>query len=175
MILQLLEQITRALEQRGIDYMLSGSMALNSYTVPRMTLDADIVIELSGKNLEDFFEIFENEFYVNKDSVREEVARSGMFNVIDHKTGFKVDFIVRKNTEYRILEFNRRRKERIGNSEVWIVSPEDLVISKIEWIQQLKSDRQISDIENLLSIPAIDKNYVIDWCNKLKLNTFDLF
>lgn len=155
--------------------MLSGSMALNSYTVPRMTLDADIVIELSGKNLEDFFEIFENEFYVNKDSVREEVARSGMFNVIDHKTGFKVDFIVRKNTEYRILEFNRRRKERIGNSEVWIVSPEDLVISKIEWIQQLKSDRQISDIENLLSIPAIDKNYIIDWCNKLKLNTFDLF
>jgi len=175
MILQLLEQITRALEQRGIDYMLSGSMALNSYTVPRMTLDADIVIELSGKNLEDFFEIFENEFYVNKDSVRQEVARSGMFNVIDHKTGFKIDFIVKKNTEYRILEFKRRRKERIGNSEVWIVSPEDLVISKIEWIQQLKSDRQISDIENLLSIPAIDKNYIIDWCNKLKLNTFDLF
>jgi hypothetical protein len=97
-----------------------------------------------------------------------------MFNVIDHETGFKIDFILRKNSDYRILEFARRQKILINDIEVWIVSPEDLIISKIEWIQQLKSDKQLSDIENLLAIHNLDREYIKRWCKELKLNTYNL-
>ncbi len=96
-----------------------------------------------------------------------------MFNVIDFKSGFKVDFIIKKESEYRKLEFSRKQKKRIGGKEVWVVSSEDLVISKIEWIQLLQSPKQINDIENLLDNKEIDKNYILKWCNTLKLNTFN--
>lgn len=147
---------------------------MNSYTVPRMTLDIDIVIELNEENLEAFFDIFDKKFYLSEEAIRIDIKRQSMFNVIDFESGLKVDFIVRKDAEFRLHEFQRRRKINIGDTEVWIVSPEDLIISKIGWIQQLQSDRQISDIENLLSIYGIDKVYIIDWCRKLNLNTFNL-
>ena len=174
MIIELLKRVTDSLEFKEISYMLSGSLALNAYSVPRMTLDIDIVIELHDEQLNDFFEIFKDEFYINENTVKEETKRHGMFNVIDHKTGFKIDFIIKKETEYRNHEFSRRRRESIADFEVWIVSPEDLIISKIDWIQQYQSDKQINDIQNLLAIPDIDMEYIIFWCEKLRLNTYKL-
>ncbi|RLD84285.1 MAG: hypothetical protein DRJ10_01625 [Bacteroidetes bacterium] len=174
MILNLLKRITKSLEIKNIPYMLSGSIALNNYTVPRMTMDIDIIIELHEENLNDFLSIFGDNYYLNRDVVKVETKRLGMFNVIDHETGFKVDFILRKNTEYRKHEFQRRKKTQIADFEVWIVSPEDLTISKIEWVQQYQSDKQINDIENLLANPEIDKIYITSWCEKLSLKTFNL-
>ena len=45
MILELLEEVCNKLEEINIPYMLSGSLAMNVYTVPRMTRDIDIVIK----------------------------------------------------------------------------------------------------------------------------------
>ena len=152
--------------------MLSGGLALNAYSVPRMSLDIDIVIEI--QNVDDFLSIFDDNYYINKHTVIEETSRRGMFNVIDHKTGFKIDFIVRKESEYRKLEFKRKRRLKIVDRKVWIVSPEDLIISKIEWIQQLKSEKQIHDIQSLLEDQTVDKEYIQKWCKKLNLNTYNI-
>ena len=69
MISNLLKRITIALESNGINYMLSGSIAMNSYTVPRMTLDIDIVIELREENLSLFLSLFDDRYYINHDTV----------------------------------------------------------------------------------------------------------
>ncbi|MCK4664161.1 MAG: hypothetical protein KAT68_14935 [Bacteroidales bacterium] len=174
MILKLLHRITKSLEDKKIDYMLSGSIALNIYIVPRMTLDIDIVVELHEKNIKDFLSIFSKNYYLNTNTVKKETKNHGMFNIIDYETGFKIDFIVRKETEFRKLEFERRRKIKIIDFDIWIVSSEDLIISKIEWIQQLQSDKQIQDIKNLIANIKIDKEYIKKWCKKLNLKTFDL-
>jgi hypothetical protein len=97
-----------------------------------------------------------------------------MFNVIDHRSGLKMDFIVRKDTEYRRLEFSRKILKLLEDIPVWMVSPEDLVISKIEWIQQLQSEKQSLDISMLLTSPGIGRDYIVYWCNKLNLKTFGL-
>ena len=174
MIIELLKRITSALEQKKINYMLSGSIALNSYAIPRMTLDIDLVIEIDNNNLKGFLSIFDKSFYINPDTVEKEVKTKGMFNAIDHKTGFKIDFIIRKDTEYRRNEFSKRVKTRVADFNVWMVALDDLIISKIEWIQTYQSEKQITDIKNLLANPDIDKNYIINWCNRLNLNTFKL-
>jgi hypothetical protein len=174
MISDLLRRITEALESKNIPYMLSGSIAMNSYTVPRMTLNIDIVIELGEENLPAFLSLFDEKYYINRDTVNIEVKRPGMFNIIDHDTGYKIDFIVRKNTIYRKHEFERRKKMKIGGIDVWIVSPEDLIISKIIWIQELTSEKQMHDIKNLLATPGIEMEYFVHWCRELKLNTYKL-
>jgi hypothetical protein len=154
--------------------MISGSLAVNVYCIPRMTLDIDIVIDLDKVNLNDFLEIFTTGYYLNKETVKQEIMRKGMFNIIDHRTGLKIDFIVRKDTEYRRLEFSRKTHKVLEDIPVWMVSAEDLIISKIEWIQQLQSEKQIQDIKMLIASPGIDKTYITTWCEKLKLKTFGL-
>jgi hypothetical protein len=54
MIKELLKAVTGKLDQKGIRYMISGSLALNIYCIPRMTMDIGIVIELDQSNLEEF-------------------------------------------------------------------------------------------------------------------------
>ena len=154
--------------------MISGSLALNVYCIPRMTMDIDIVIELDPANLNAFLEIFSTGYYLDEDTVRHEIRRKGMFNVIDHRSGFKIDFIIRKDSEYRMLEFSRKKRIILDDIPVWIVSPEDLIISKLAWIQQLQSDKQIQDISMLLDLKELDSAYILTWCKILNLKTFDL-
>jgi hypothetical protein len=175
MFKELIKTVTTSLDQKGIQYMISGSLAFNVYCIPRMTMDIDIVIELNQNNVGDFLEIFKSGYYINEETVKQEIKRKGMFNVIDYRSGFKIDFIVRKDTEYRRLEFSRKIFRMIEDIPVWIVSAEDLIISKIEWIQQLKSDKQIQDIRMLLDYPGINKDYVTMWCKKMDFNTYDIF
>jgi hypothetical protein len=155
--------------------MISGSMALNVYSIPRMTMDIDIVILLNDSNLKDFLEIFKEGYYLDEETVQTEIKRKGMFNVIDHNSGLKIDFIIRKETEFRQLEFSRKARRVIGNIPVWVVSVEDLIISKVEWIQQLQSEKQMNDIRLLISSPDLDKGYIGFWCKRLNLKTFNLF
>ena len=107
---ELLKEISEALEERGIPYMLSGSLAMSTYAIPRMTRDIDIVINLKLADIEKFSEIFEDGFYIYEEGIAEEVKRRGMFNVIDNESGGKIDFIIRKNTEFHLNEFERRKK-----------------------------------------------------------------
>ena len=58
--------------------------------------------------------------------------------------------------------------------EAWAISLEDLIIAKLKWIQELYSEKQAFDIDNLLFTPC-DMDYVKKWCRELKLNTFNLF
>jgi hypothetical protein len=174
MIKELLKTVTGLLDQKGIGYMISGSLALNVYCIPRMTMDIDIIIELDQANLLDFLEIFSTGYYVNEETVKQEMYRKGIFNVIDHRSGLKIDFIVRKDTEYRRLEFSRKTRKLLEDIPVWMVSAEDLIISKIEWIQQLQSDKHIHDIQLLLTLPGIDRDYIVSWCKNLNLKTFNL-
>lgn len=174
MILELLEEVCLKLEEVNIPYMLSGSLAMNVYTVPRMTRDVDIVINLKLDDIDRFSDLFKDGFYIYEEGIKTEIQRQGMFNVIDYKSGEKVDFIIRKNTEFHIHEFKQRKRTNVFGFRAWVVSAEDLIISKLKWIQDLESETQKRDIENLLNIPEIDQDYVKNWCSKLDLNTYNL-
>lgn len=174
MLSELLKEIVTALEIRAIPYMISGSYALSAYTVPRMTRDIDIVIELDETYLKSFLSIFDSNFYLHEPTVSEEVRKKGMFNVIDHRSGYKIDFVVKKNSPYRKLEFERRTRSNVLGFDAWLVSLEDLVISKIIWIQDIQSERQINDIKSLLENDKINRDYLLKWIKELNLNTFNL-
>lgn len=174
MISKLLKKVCTELERNDIEYMLSGSVAMSIYTVPRMTRDIDIVINVKISDTEKIAGIFKEGYYLYEEGLKEEIKNRRMFNVIDEETSFKIDFIIRKNTPFHINEFKRRERKEVFGFKAWIVTVEDLILSKLKWIQDLKSDQQISDIENLLSVPGIDMGYIKKWCNELNLNTYSL-
>lgn len=174
MIFELLKNVCGALDEHDISYMLSRSLAMNTYAVPRMTRDLDIVVNLQLSDIEKFAEIFREGYYLYEEGLQQEVEQRGMFNVIDYKSGYKIDFIVRKNTEFHIHEFSRRKRTNAFGFEFWVVSLEDLILSKLSWTQQFQSEIQMNDIRNLLQNEAVDLEYIRNWTDKLNLDTFNL-
>ena len=108
--LDILKEVCSKLDNGNIAYMLTGSFAANFYAVPRMTRDIDIVIEIQMKDADKVFRIFKSDFYVDKTSINEAIEHLNMFNIIHNELALKIDFIIRKNNEYRQLE-SREKKE----------------------------------------------------------------
>jgi hypothetical protein len=81
---------------------------------------------------------------------------------------------VLSDNAFRQHEFSRRKQiDYLGRSVV-VVTPEDLLLSKIIWIQELQSAVQQEDISNLASLENLDWDYIKEWVVRLKLNTFNL-
>jgi len=174
-MLAFLQAICARLEAANIPYMLSGSLALNLYTVPRMTRDIDMVIALKPENTAAFLALFsESQTYISPPAVWEAVRHQHMFNIIDFQTGYKLDFIVLKSEPFRQHEFARRMRSEALGFPVWVVQAEDLILSKLIWIQELMSDRQTEDLKHLLAIESLDQTYIQSWVEALKLQTFGL-
>lgn len=170
--IDVIRDITQRLEQIGTPYMLTGSIAMNFYAEPRMTRDIDIVVELGVSSLDKFFAILENDYYVPADSVHHAIRDTTLFNIIHKESVIKVDFIVRKNSEYRILEFKRRKQIHIGGTPMYIVSKEDLILSKMYWARESRSEMQKKDIVNLMQ-SGYDEKYVEKWAQHL--NVMDIY
>ena len=168
------QKITDVLNESNIPYMLSGSVAMSIYIVPRATRDFDFIIHLEEKNIDRFIQHFQEGYYCDKDSIQDAVKRKSLFNIIDHASGFKADFVVLKDEPFRQEEFNRRKKVDFFDKTIFVVSPEDLLISKLIWIQDFQSPQQMEDIKNLKVIEQLDWQYVKKWVDKLKLKSFNL-
>ena len=168
--LEVLTVVVRTLESAGIHYMVTGSIAANFYTTPRMTRDIDIIIEVEDNGVRELVSLFSNEFIVDLDLIEEALRRRSMFNIIHKEAIVKVDMIIRKDTEYRRLEFQRRRVLEFEGREIFVVSPEDLILSKLSWAKDSMSEIQINDVRNLVrTVSGLDRNYLAWWVGKLEL------
>ena len=168
--LKVLEIVTQRLDKANIPYMITGSIALNYYATPRMTRDLDIVIELKQPDVTTLLNLFQTDFYIDEDMILTAINDHGMFNIIHNEWVFKVDFIVRKHSEYHQSEFDRRKRVKLKNFEFWIVSPEDLILSKLQWAKDSMSDLQLRDVNNLLkSVEDLNIDLIEKWVQKLNL------
>jgi hypothetical protein len=176
-MIELLKNVTDKIESLKIPYMLSGSLAMGFYTIQRTTRDIDLVVELSKISISKLLTAFQDSFYCYEPSITDAVNHNSMFNFIENATGLKIDFILRKNTEYDRLAFERKQYLNLGENKdlnFWVITIEDLIIAKLRWIQTLQSERQIEDIKNLLLNPTIDKDYLSKWITELHLDTFSI-
>ena len=166
--LKVLLLVGTRLDQAGIPYMLSGSTAMNFYARPRMTRDVDIVVELGAPDVERLVALFQEDFSIDEQEIREALARQSLFNLIHYDTVVKVDCIVRKKTAYRQEEFKRRRTIEVQGQRIWLVSPEDLVLSKLYWARDSLSEMQLGDVGNIIdALPALDWTYMAHWARDL--------
>ncbi len=170
--IQILKLVITKLEQLDISYMLSGSVASSFYGQPRMTRDIDIVIELAFEHVSRLLEVFAGEFYIDDEDITDAVRRQGMFNIVHYQAVVKIDFIVRKDSPYRKLEFARRIKKSIADFTLWVVSPEDLLISKLFWAKDSKSELQLRDVDSILQHQGdnLDFPYINYWVRELGID-----
>ena len=110
--LEFLKLVVSRLESAGIPYMLTGSMAMAVYALPRMTRDLDLVIECEQGDVARIMQLFVTDCYIDEQSVRTAIKDRAMFNIIHNEWIIKADFIVLKDDEYHRTEFRRRGGRR---------------------------------------------------------------
>ncbi len=154
--------------------MLSGSVAMSLYTIPRATRDIDFVISIRPSDVDKIVDYFKHGYYCDRTAINDALRTFSMFNIIDHASGFKADFVILKNLPFRQEEFRRKQLINFDGDEVYVVSPEDLLISKIIWIQEYQSAQQMEDIRQLSKVEGLDLPYVQKWISELGLETFNL-
>lgn len=169
---KIVHDFAERIEPLGIEYMLTGSMAMMLYNYYRMTADIDVVIEPESDDATKIINAFEPDYYVPHGRVRDAIARKFMFNVIHQETAFKIDLVIKKSDEFQQNAFERRQKKEFYGKEIYIISLEDLIISKLLWAKDSRSEKQLTDVENLLQ-NDFDAEYTEFWINKLGLK--DLF
>lgn len=166
--LSVLKFVTGRLDAAGIAYMVTGSIAAGHYGQPRMTRDIDLVVQLEAADAERLAAALGSDFGADADTLRIAISRRGMFNVIHREAVIKIDFIVRKDTAYRVEEFQRRRIVDVDGHPLWIVSPEDLVLSKLVWAKESRSELQLRDVRGIIALqPALDWTYLEHWAASL--------
>jgi predicted nucleotidyltransferase len=169
--LEILSNVAQKLENAGIAYMVSGSVAMSYYAQPRMTRDIDIVIELSLQDVEAFVALFQDGFYVDVEMIQDAIRQQRMFNLIHNEYAAKIDFVIRKETPYRRKEFSRRRRVILAGMEVWLVEVEDLILSKLAWAKDSHSEFQLKDVRNLIiSSQQLDWEYLKFWAMELDIS-----
>jgi hypothetical protein len=167
----LLGHVAGLLEIAGVPYMVAGSFASAFYSTPRTTLDVDIVIDPRPASLEAFVSSLDSvRFYVDDEVARDALRRRSMFNIIDSDTGWKVDLIIRKARAFSVEEMARRRPVQLFGASVYVASPEDVVVSKLEWAKASGSERQLRDVAEVLAgQPELDTAYIERWVDELGL------
>ena len=111
-------------------------------------------------------------WYVSDDAAIEAIDQRTTFNVIDPNSGWKADLIVRKNRAFSLCEFERRQTASVLGGDyatVILTTPEDTILSKLEWSLDSHSEQQYRDALQVAIVgqERIDRDYLRHWAREL--------
>ena len=154
----LLARLGEFLAGNKIDYMIIGGFALPSYGAIRVTADLDLAAWIQTPLQ------FKN--FILKAEISGFKAPTASFSnpvmvLTDHKTGLEIELWLRPDGIVWDQEtLDRRRKIRFASSDLYVVSPEDFIVSKLA-----RPDRGVQDEKDVKSVlvrmeGTIDRKYL---------------
>ena len=145
---------TRKLDDVGVRYMVTGSVAATIYGEPRLTNDVDIVARIEVAQVAPLSEAFPlSQFYFPPEEVvRIEIARThrGHFNVIHHATGFKADVYLAGQERLHEWGMANRRQIEIEGTAISVAPPEYVIVRKLGYYREGGSEKHVNDIRAML-------------------------
>jgi hypothetical protein len=172
---KLLRYLADALEALGTDYMISGSHASIYYGEPRLTRDVDVIVALRVDHLPALLSRFPaDEYYVDGAAAREAIRTSGQFNIIHPSSGLKIDIYVNPDTPYdRTRLARRQRLPLVPGVSAFFARPEDIILYKLLYQQQVESGMHVRDIVGIIRVSGaeLDEHYIRHWAEQLGVRT----
>jgi hypothetical protein len=160
-------EVTRLLDDMEVPYVIGGSVASTVHGLIRTTMDVDIVADLKPEHIGRFVATLADHFYVDEAGARQAVSRRTSFNLIHLDTMVKVDVFLSQDRPFDHQQLERRLAHRIhpdSDERLWILTPEDVILAKLEWFRRggSVSERQWRDILGVVGIQGarLDKEYL---------------
>lgn len=162
-----------ALDALGIPYAIGGSFAAMAYSEPRMTNDIDVMIAAEIEDLSRLVdEVNRWEVYISPlEAILEVDLPFGLpINVVDGLLGGKADLFVAGRKALDTTAMSRRRRKRFYRGpdvEAWFLSPEDVILYKLDYFRQSgeTSAKHPADIAKMLRVMGdqLDLAYLERW------------
>ncbi len=157
--------LVRALSEMNAEYVISGSFASNLWGEPRATRDVDIVYAPASLDLGEFRRRVENEFELDP-QMRVEAITGTLRHVATHRrTGFQAELFLLSDDPFDRSRFARRRAVKFGDTEVYFLTAEDIVVQKLRWLARGGEQKHREDLRKLLAVQQanLDWAYVRRW------------
>lgn len=142
----LLIVVAAVLNARRIPYILSGSFASSYYGHPRATHDIDFVVEIGKERcgqLGNAIKGLGKGFAIAAEELKR-VSTPQMVNSYHVATGIKIDFWITDTQDFSV-KYARRRFMTIDRVRINLIAPEDLILTKLAWCKELRSERHMQD------------------------------
>lgn len=170
---EFLGRLIQILEAVDVPYLIVGGLAAIAHGRPRTTQDVDVLVVLDGRGARRLVAAFpRDDWYADEDAALEAVRSQRQFNVIHTTSGWKADLIVRSRHPFHLAEFDRRRRMTLSGVAVWIATPEDTLLAKLDWSTRCGgSERQRDDVRGILAVQGdgLDRDYLEHWIEALGL------
>lgn len=172
-------KVTEVFEKLGVPYLIGGSLASTLYGMVRTTQDSDIVAEMRHEHLQPFVSALQDEFYIDEEMIAESIWRHSSFNIIHREAMFKVDVFIPHPRPFLQSQLDRARRQVFtfktdSPVSAKFASPEDTVLSKLEWYRMggEDSERQWRDILGVMKVCAeeLDLAYLRRWAGELAVS-----
>lgn len=163
------------LERTGIRYMITGGVASVIYGDPRFTRDIDIVLPLQGLDIPALVGVFrDGDFYLPpSEALEEEAARpqGGHFNVIHRDTALRADIYLVGDDSLHRWALDRCQRIAFGSIQIWVAPMEYVILRKLQYYRDSRSDRHLRDIAMMLRISGdtLDRDALATWLSRLDL------
>jgi len=170
---ELLTKVVSVLEDAGIPYMITGSVASSLQGEPRSTHDIDIIVMIEPSSVQTLMEAFPPPDYcLDADRINDAIKRRSMFNLLHIPDGDKVDFWLLTDEPFDVSRFKRRRAEEFYGKRLNVSSPEDTILAKLRWAKLSGgSEKQFGDSLSVYEIqyPNLNLDYIEEWAEKLAI------
>jgi hypothetical protein len=162
--------VIKVLNELDIPYLLTGSMALNVYGIPRNTMDADFVVQLApGKGINEIATRLGPDFILDRQSSFETITASRRY-VFTHKhDDFQIELFLLKNSDFDQNRFAGRKLVVSDGTPIYLPRFEDIIVNKLNWANTGRREKDFGDLKILLNVNEmpIDWNYVEGWSDRL--------
>lgn len=161
-------RIVDALDSVGANYMFTGSLASTYYGTARCTFDADIVVAFDEHFAENALEPIGR---LSCRPMEVDATRSGCS--VRRVFGFAegpgaVNVFPLTCDPHDQARFARRRKRDLLGRRASVIAADDLVVTKLRWIQAAARPKDLVDARVLIAIQRnhLDWPYIRSWCER---------
>jgi len=165
-------ELIEALNANDIPYAVMGGLAVRVYALPRPTQDVDIAVSLGPERSLELLEIVEHAGFDVPETYRQgwtdQVAKMPLVKVGRYVGNHRIDvdvFLTYSKFQQSLMA--RRCVVTLEEREVWLVSPEDLLLLKLA----AGRPRDKIDVQDLLfTLSDLNDEYLQTWAKSLGLS-----
>ena len=173
-----IRSVIDALEEADIYYLAGGSVAVWGWGEPRTTMDFDVVVDLPFDRVSSLSRaLLSRDMNVPPDIMLDIMLSPAdlAINAIHQRTGFKAElFPLRPGDRLRESALARRLIVDLGEpiGDLYVHSPEDLIIYKVLYYSLSQQTKHIRDIAGIIRTMGheLEMDYLQRWINELDLN-----
>lgn len=161
-------RVIDALNAIDIPYMLVGSFSSSFYGIPRSSQDADFVVEFGDQGPNALVARLAPEIQLDPQMSFETITGSWRYVATAPTASFQIEFFLLDDNPYDQERFARRRQVSMFGRRVFVPSPEDVVVTKLQWSQRGKRRKDFDDVTDVLNVQRdnLDWSYIQHWCDQ---------